>query len=70
MCAEAVPWCCHRSLICHAKVIRHVRVFDIFSKTNKRKHALTTFAKIDRSKRPIKITYPLKNPRQQSKRNI
>lgn len=61
MCAEAVPWRCHRSLIGDAEIIRHIRVFDIFSKTNKREHELTDFAKVDRSKRPIQITYPIKS---------
>ena len=58
MCAEAVPWRCHRSLIADAEIIRHVIVWDIMSITPLHEHKLTSFAVIDRSKRPIKIYYP------------
>ena len=58
MCAEAVPWRCHRSLIADAEIIRHTKVFHIMSKTNARPHTLTKFAVVDRNKRPIKIYYP------------
>ncbi|MBY0273319.1 MAG: DUF488 domain-containing protein [Alphaproteobacteria bacterium] len=58
MCAEAVPWRCHRSLIADAEIIRHIRVFHIMSETTLRSHTLTPFAVIDRTKRPIKIFYP------------
>lgn len=58
MCAEAVPWRCHRSLVADAEVVRHITVFEIISKTSIRKHTLTTFAVVDRKKRPIKVYYP------------
>lgn len=58
MCAEAVPWRCHRSLIADAELVRGVRVLDIISATSVRSHELTSFAVIDRSKRPIQIVYP------------
>ncbi|STX81695.1 Uncharacterized conserved protein [Legionella busanensis] len=58
MCAEALPWRCHRSLIADAEIVRGITVFDILSRTSAREHTLTSFAKVDRSKRPIKITYP------------
>lgn len=45
MCAEAVPWRCHRSLIADALVVRGIRVEDIMSATNLRPHVLTPFAK-------------------------
>jgi uncharacterized protein (DUF488 family) len=54
MCAEAVPWRCHRSLIGDALLIRGVRVEDIMSTTSTREHQLTPFAKIS----GLEITYP------------
>lgn len=58
MCAEAVPWRCHRSLIADAETIRHITVWEIMSKTSLHVHKLTPFAMVDRSKRPIKVFYP------------
>lgn len=58
MCAEAVPWRCHRSLIADAEIVRHYTVFEILSKTSARPHKLTSFAVVDRNKRPIKVYYP------------
>jgi uncharacterized protein (DUF488 family) len=58
MCAEAVPWRCHRSLIADAEIIRRIKVLHIMSNTNLRPHELTAFAKVDRSTKPIKIYYP------------
>ncbi|MGH9558661.1 MAG: DUF488 family protein [Bryobacteraceae bacterium] len=46
MCAEAVPWRCHRSLIGDALIARGVEVEDIFSATSIKPHMLTRFAKI------------------------
>lgn len=54
MCAEAVPWKCHRSLIGDALVIRNIRVEDIISKKSHRLHKLTTFAHVSGNI----ITYP------------
>ena len=54
MCAEAVPWRCHRSLISDVLLIKGVHVDDIFSKTSTKPHTLTSFAKI----RNGVITYP------------
>jgi uncharacterized protein (DUF488 family) len=54
MCAEAVPWRCHRSLIGDALVVRGVSVEDILSATNRREHVLTDFARV----RGGEITYP------------
>ena len=47
MCAEAVPWRCHRSLIGDALVVRGVEVLDIMSPTSARPHTLTSFARTD-----------------------
>jgi uncharacterized protein (DUF488 family) len=54
MCAEAVPWRCHRSLIGDALVTRGVEVLDILSATKSQLHAITDFAKVDGHL----VTYP------------
>ena len=54
MCAEAVPWRCHRSLIADALTVRGVRVEDIIATTGRRLHVLTPWAKVD----VLGITYP------------
>ena len=54
LCAEAVPWRCHRSLIGDALLVRGVRVEDIMSAKIGREHTLTPFAKV----RGLEITYP------------
>lgn len=59
MCAEAVPWRCHRSLIADAEIVRHFVVWEIMSKTSIRAHQLTSFAVVNRKKRPIQIYYPI-----------
>lgn len=47
MCAEAVPWRCHRSLIGDALLARGFSVQDIFSQGRCKPHELTPFAKLD-----------------------
>lgn len=59
MCAEAVPWRCHRSLIEDALLVRNVRGEDIMSATRRQQHELTDFAKV----RGTQITYPALKPR-------
>jgi len=59
MCAEAVPWRCHRSLIADALLARGIRTTDIMSPTRSSVHSLTSFAKI----RGATITYPAEDPR-------
>jgi uncharacterized protein (DUF488 family) len=54
MCAEAVPWRCHRSLIADALVVRDFLVEDIMSGTRAQEHELTPFARV----RGLRITYP------------
>jgi uncharacterized protein (DUF488 family) len=54
MCAEAVPWRCHRSLVADALVARGVAAIEILSDTNCRPHSLTPFAKCDGSL----VSYP------------
>jgi uncharacterized protein (DUF488 family) len=55
MCAEALPWRCHRSLIADALVVRKVRVEHIISKDSIVNHELTEWARVEGTK----ITYPL-----------
>jgi uncharacterized protein (DUF488 family) len=57
MCAEAVPWRCHRSLVGDALLIRGVRVLDIMTATNAPEHKLTSFASVNGTG----ITYPPEN---------
>jgi uncharacterized protein (DUF488 family) len=54
MCAEAVPWRCHRSLIADALLARGVEVREITSTTRTRPHTLTPWAKITGRQ----VTYP------------
>jgi hypothetical protein len=54
MCAEAVPWRCHRSLIADAALVRGWRVLDIMSATSAPPHKLTRFARVD----GLTLTYP------------
>ncbi|HVA93997.1 MAG TPA: DUF488 domain-containing protein [Candidatus Dormibacteraeota bacterium] len=46
LCAEAVPWRCHRSLIADALVVRGFRVTDIISVKRSRVHVLTSFGRV------------------------
>ena len=54
MCAEAVPWRCHRSLIADALTVLGIRVEDIMSKNRSQVHSLTSFGRVRRGR----ITYP------------
>ena len=54
MCAEAVPWRCHRSLLADALVARGIPVEHILSASRRDAHHLTPFAKIENGK----VTYP------------
>jgi len=54
MCAEAVPWRCHRSLVADALVARGFRVLEIISAAEPKEHELTSFERV----RGKKITYP------------
>ncbi len=46
MCAEAVPWRCHRSLIADALTVRGIRVDDIMGMQRSQVHSLTPFAHV------------------------
>ncbi len=58
MCAEAVPWRCHRSLVADALTIRKIRVLEIVSSAEPKEHKLTPFARV----RGTRITYPSDQP--------
>lgn len=58
MCAEAVPWRCHRSLVADALIVRGVPVVEILSETSSRPHTLTPFAHVEGTS----ITYPPEQP--------
>jgi uncharacterized protein (DUF488 family) len=54
MCAEAVPWRCHRSLIADALVARGVPVLHLLSAQKSYPHELTPFARVERGR----VDYP------------
>ena len=54
MCAEAVPWRCHRSLIADALTVRGIAVAEIAGETKTQVHRLTPFAHVEGTA----LTYP------------
>lgn len=54
MCAEAVPWRCHRSMVADALLVRGICVEDILGHGPRRERNLTPFAHVDGTR----ITYP------------
>ncbi|GAB46900.1 hypothetical protein MOPEL_001_00180 [Mobilicoccus pelagius NBRC 104925] len=54
MCAEAVPWRCHRSMVGDALLVRGVRVLDIMGPGKVTAEKLTSFAHVEGTT----ITYP------------
>ncbi len=54
MCAEAVPWRCHRSLVADMLQVRGAKVEHITSRTRATRHRLTPFARVDGKR----VTYP------------
>ena len=54
MCAEAVPWRCHRSLIADALLARSIEVQEITSTIRTRPHTLTPWGKMNGTQ----VTYP------------
>jgi len=55
MCAEAVPWRCHRSLVADALLVRGIRVLEIVGTAAPKEHTLTPFARV----RGTHIAYPV-----------
>jgi uncharacterized protein (DUF488 family) len=58
MCAEAVPWRCHRSLVADALAVRKIRVLEIVGAAEPKEHTLTSFARVHGTR----ITYPPDQP--------
>ncbi|PZR98886.1 MAG: DNA repair protein [Candidatus Nephthysia bennettiae] len=54
MCAEAVPWRCHRALVADAISVRGWRVLHIIDQGAPHPHVLTSFARVD----GLRISYP------------
>ena len=54
MCAEAVPWRCHRSLVADALTARGDRVFHIMGPGKGHLHELTPWAKVEGTR----VSYP------------
>ncbi len=54
MCAEAVPWRCHRSLVADALLARGIPVAHIMAAGRANPHKLTSFARVDGAR----VTYP------------
>ena len=55
MCAEALPWRCHRSLIADALVVREITVAHIMGPKSPQPHRLNPMARVEGTR----ITYPL-----------
>ncbi len=47
MCAEALPWRCHRQLVADTLVVRGATVWHIMSRGRLERHQLTPFARVD-----------------------
>jgi uncharacterized protein (DUF488 family) len=54
MCAESVPWRCHRSLVADALTARGEKVEHIMSESKRNPHSITPFARVENRR----ITYP------------
>jgi uncharacterized protein (DUF488 family) len=54
MCAEAVPWRCHRSLIADALAVRGIAVEHVLSEKRTHRHVLKPWARVEGTR----ITYP------------
>ncbi len=58
MCAEALPWRCHRSLIADALIARGWKVFEILSEKEVRPRELPSFARLEGTR----VVYDLPAP--------
>jgi uncharacterized protein (DUF488 family) len=54
MCAESIPWRCHRSLVADALTARGERVEHIMSESKPSPHSMTPFARVENQR----VTYP------------
>jgi hypothetical protein len=66
MCAEAVPWRCHRSLVADALLVHGYEPFDIYSETRATRHKLPAWARA----RGERLTYPGESKRRAKKRPL
>jgi uncharacterized protein (DUF488 family) len=66
MCAEAVPWRCHRSLIADALLVRGIPVSEITSGVRAKPHALTPWAQVNGAR----LTYPGADANAQADRRV
>lgn len=60
MCAESLPWRCHRWLVADALTVRGIEVAHIMSNGQLRPHTLSSFAVVD----GLTIIYPASDPEQ------
>jgi len=58
MCAEAVPWRCHRSMIADALTARGIAVEHIMSVAKREPHRMTSFARVEGTR----VSYPAETP--------
>jgi uncharacterized protein (DUF488 family) len=58
MCAEALPWRCHRSLIADALEVRGIKVAHILDPTHLQPHKMTPFARVSGTR----LVYPPEKP--------
>ena len=54
VCAEAVPWRCHRSLVADALLVRGIAVQHVMDANHSKPHVLTPWARVE----GLRITYP------------
>lgn len=64
LCAEAVPWRCHRSLVADAMLVRGYSVEHILGGSHRQRHKMTPFARV----RGEQITYPSDTPQRSASR--
>ncbi len=67
MCAEAVPWRCHRNLIADAQVAQGRQVYHIFNATTAKPHTMIGFGMAEHTRHGIVMHYPAQKPSETSK---
>jgi uncharacterized protein (DUF488 family) len=60
MCAEALPWKCHRSLIADALVARGWKARDVISEKEAREHRIPKFGRVEGGRVVYDVTEPEK----------
>jgi uncharacterized protein (DUF488 family) len=58
LCAEALPWRCHRNLLSDSVLVRDIPVFHILSNGKLKPHALPDFARVETGRDAPRLTYP------------